>query len=150
VLRDCVERHLGKVPVVAIEERALSPRFTTGHPELAALYGQLNRFNPSSLSIPREAWGAAMRALNQTDTLLPTAALGGLRCPTLFVVGSEDPIVPVEVVRELSGLVPGGELFVIEGAAHSAYYEQPQAFNPRVLAFLREALGGEPARPPGH
>jgi len=38
-------------------------------------------------------------------------------------------------------IVPGSRFQVIPGAGHSTYFEQPEAFNETVLAFLREADG---------
>ena len=39
-------------------------------------------------------------------------------------------------MHELSALVPGSEVVVVEQAAHSAYFEKPAEFNRHVLGFL--------------
>ena len=67
---------------------------------------------------------------------MPLAALSQVRCPTLFVVGEADPIVPVSVMRETAERVPSSEVVVIERAGHSAYFENPTDFNRQTLDFL--------------
>ena len=78
-----------------------------------------------------------MLTLNQPCNLAATADVEKLRCPTLFLIGAEDPIVPSQVMRELSTRLPGSELLVLEEAAHSAYFEKAGEFNRHVLDFLR-------------
>ncbi len=131
-----VEGHLRRVPVASIEQRAFSAWFNAEHPQLAALYAHIGRFNPNAHSIGRDAWSAAMASLNTLASLLPTEALRGLACPTLFILGSEDPVVPLQAVEDLSKLVPGCERVVLQRSGHVAYYEQPERFNQAVLDFL--------------
>jgi 3-oxoadipate enol-lactonase len=121
---------------VNVEQRSLGRWFLENHPEKAQLYAQINHFNPSAHSIPSAEWGEALAALLQPDKLLPVHALSRLACPTLLLVGSEDPIVPVAVMRELAELVEGSELAVIDDAGHSAYFEKPQEVNRHLLDFI--------------
>jgi pimeloyl-ACP methyl ester carboxylesterase len=39
-------------------------------------------------------------------------------------------------MREVSELVRGSELVVVDAAGHSAYFEKPQEFNRHVLDFI--------------
>lgn len=121
---------------VNVEQRSLGSWFLENHPEKAQLYAQINHFNPSAHSIPSAEWGEALAALQQRDNVLPVRALSGLACPTLLLVGSEDPIVPVAVMREVAALVEGSELAVIDDAGHSAYFEKPQEVNRHLLDFI--------------
>ena len=89
-----------------------------------------------------EAWHRALGRLNEPQSLTRVADLGALLCPTLFVVGAEDPIVPVSAMHDLAAVVPGSEVVVIEHAAHSAYFEQPAEFNRHVLHFLQRRVAG--------
>lgn len=136
VLVDSIERRFKTVSAVSIEQRSLGAWFLETHPELAALYAQINHFNPSAHSIPAEQWRVAMLALNRPENLTPAAEVARLACPTLFLVGAEDPIVPPRVMRELSASLPGSEVVVVEQAAHSAYFEKPAEFNRQVLDFI--------------
>lgn len=65
-------------------------------------------------------------------------ALKSIVCPTLIVVGEADPIVPVAIMQEVQALMPDCKLGVIERAAHSAYFEQPEQFNRMVQVFLHQ------------
>ena len=136
LLVDSINRRFQAVAAVSIEQRSLGAGFAASHPAQALLYAQLNHFNPSFLRVPPEAWRARMLALNAAETLLPTAVVGTLRCPVLWAVGRDDPIVPFAVMQELTQVLPGSEVCVIDGAAHSAYFSHPQILNPAVLDFL--------------
>lgn len=136
VLLETIARRQITQRAVSIEQRSLGRWFLENHPEKAALYAQINHFNPSAHSIPAPQWGGALAALLQPDKLIPMSALRELRCPTLLLVGSEDPIVPVSVMREVAGLVRGSELAVIDDAGHSAYFEKPDEVNRLVLDFI--------------
>lgn len=120
----------------SVEQRSLGAWFLAHHPDKAALYAQINHFNPSAHSIPPEAWGRAIGSLMQPGALTPLDALARVACPTLLLVGSEDPLVPVAVMREVAERVPGSELVVVEQAGHSAYFEKADEFNRQVLGFL--------------
>lgn len=64
------------------------------------------------------------------------ADVGGIRTPTLIIVGREDPATPVSVSEFMHGTIEGSELAVIEDAAHLVNIEQPDAFNTALLGFL--------------
>jgi 3-oxoadipate enol-lactonase len=138
VLVDIVAKRLLSAKATSIEQRSLGRWFLEQHPDKAALYAQINHFNPGAHSIPAQQWGKAVASLLEPENLIPVAAMPELMCPTLFLVGSEDPIVPVSVMREISALVPGSEVAVVQQAGHSAYFEKPEEFNQRVLDFLRK------------
>lgn len=60
-----------------------------------------------------------------------------VRCPTLILLGSDDPVVPVDFVRRLRDAIPGAELHRVPGAAHGAALSHRSAFVERVSLFLR-------------
>lgn len=136
VLVGIVEKRLASARAVSIEQRSLGRWFLENHPDRAALYAQINHFNPSAHSIPSEEWGAALGSLLKPANLTPASALRQLECPALFLVGRADPIVPVSVMHEFSALVRGSKVTVIEHAGHSAYFEKPEEFNEQVLDFI--------------
>ena len=65
-----------------------------------------------------------------------TQRLKEISCPTLVIVGEQDPGTPVAMAREIHEATPGSELVVIPSAAHLSNIEQPQAFNAALLGFL--------------
>jgi 3-oxoadipate enol-lactonase len=136
VLLDTIAQRQVTQRAVTIEQRSLGRWFLEHHPDKAALYAQINHFNPSAYAIPAAEWGGALAALMQPERLIPMKALPQVGCPTLLLVGSEDPIVPVSVMREVQGLVPDSELVVVDEAGHSTYFEKPEEFNRHVLDFI--------------
>ncbi len=48
-------------------------------------------------------------------------------------------IVPAEAVRTAHAAMPGSSYVEISDAGHSAYFEQPDAFNEAVRDFLNTA-----------
>jgi 3-oxoadipate enol-lactonase len=136
VLLDTIAKRQVTQKAVSIEQRSLGRWFLEHHADKAALYAQINHFNPSAHSLPGAEWGGALTALLGPGRLIPMAALHSVSCPTLLLVGSEDPIVPVDVMREVQALVAGSELAVIDRAGHSAYFEMPDEVNRIVLDFI--------------
>jgi 3-oxoadipate enol-lactonase len=70
-----------------------------------------------------------------------TRRLGEVRCPTLVVVGEEDPGTPVEMAREIHAALPSGELAILRSASHLSNVEQPEEFNRVLLGFLDKVTG---------
>jgi 3-oxoadipate enol-lactonase len=60
-----------------------------------------------------------------------------IRVPTLVLCGSEDKITPPALSRELTHIIPGARLELIEGAGHIGNLERPEEFNTLVNAFVR-------------
>lgn len=80
------------------------------------------------LGCPPEGYARCCEALRDTDL---TADLTRVVAPTLVIAGAEDPSVTLDEART----VPG-KLVVLDGAAHLASAEQPEAFNEALLAHL--------------
>ena len=64
--------------------------------------------------------------------------LGEIPCPVLVAVGEDDAISPPDEARAIAESLPAGRLAVIPRAGHLAPYENPDAFNPALLDFLRD------------
>ena len=61
--------------------------------------------------------------------------------PTLFVHGKADRLVPLRDVRRAAGLMPAGNLTIMD-AGHWPMREQPAAFNAIVETFLNDDCSG--------
>jgi pimeloyl-ACP methyl ester carboxylesterase len=72
-----------------------------------------------------------MRSRPDSTPLLP-----GIDCPTLVIVGEEDPIAGVETARAIHEKIPTAELAVIRGAGHLPGLEHPREFNALLGRFL--------------
>lgn len=106
----------------------LTERFCAEWPDLAVLYNQLSSFGDKP---PVLAMLESMVAATATDAQLST-----VRHPVLFLAAEHDEFCPPAVLAASAGRFPAARLEVIPGAAHSAYYEYPDAWNARVLRFL--------------
>lgn len=61
--------------------------------------------------------------------------------PTLVIAGDEDVYAPPVVMQALTNAIPGARFEVIQGAGHSAYWEQPAAWNALILDFAASLAG---------
>jgi 3-oxoadipate enol-lactonase len=111
-------------------DRALGEQTRRERPDLAFLYYSIARLNP-----PRPRDFLAPRPGYRGSTAGMYAESG---IPMLFLVGEDDRIVPPAAMEAAHRLVPGASFAKIQGAGHSAYFEQPQRFNEIVGAFLRQ------------
>ena len=69
------------------------------------------------------------------------AALETITAPTLLMTGDADLWIPPTMLPQFAARISGSEMAVIDGAGHSVYWEQPDAFNARVLAFIGKNRG---------
>ncbi len=76
------------------------------------------------------------------------ADLGGddavIACPTLVVVGDQDPATPPAAARELADAIRGARLEIIAGAAHIPTVEQPAALNRLLSDFFGAHAAADP------
>ena len=68
-----------------------------------------------------------------------TARLKEIRCPSVVIVGKDDPGTPVAMAEEIHRGMPGSKLVIIPDAAHLSNLEQPEAFNQALAGFLADA-----------
>ena len=66
------------------------------------------------------------------------AKLETLKVPTLLMTGDADLYTPPSVLRMFTARMPHAETAVIVETGHSSYWENSQAFNAVVLAFIRK------------
>lgn len=114
--------------------RFFSPAFHGQQPQVVAQYDAMLR------SIDPAGYTACCAALRDADLRGQVAAISA---PTLVIGGSLDQSTPPEQARELANLIRTSELAILDGAAHLANVEQPDAFNSLLAHFL--AKGGPDA-----
>lgn len=91
----------------------------------AFLYQQLG----SSAPPPAEARQSLF------DVTFADDRLAALACPVLVVGSTDDRIFPLPMIEAAAARIPGARTVVIDGAGHSTYFEQPEAWNDAVEAF---------------
>lgn len=87
-------------------------------------------------STPAPGYIGCSHAIPKIDL---TARLKEIRCPSLVIVGKDDPGTPVAMAEEIHQALPGSQLLVIPSAAHLSNLEQPDAFNRALADFINKA-----------
>ena len=88
----------------------------------------------------------AVRAMQATQPNYSASQLAALRGPAVMIAdGAEDEFVTAEHQAYLARVIPGAQLRLLPGGGHFAPWQQPDAFNRDVIAFLG---GPEPASRP--
>lgn len=64
--------------------------------------------------------------------------LPAVSCPALVVRGSKDPVVPQDWARQVTQMLPDGELRVIPGAGHALVYSHPLELARITEGFLTQ------------
>jgi 3-oxoadipate enol-lactonase len=59
-----------------------------------------------------------------------------ISCPTLLVVGDQDPVTPLSLQRQIAGAIANSRVRIIPNTAHLTMLETPEAFNVVLLEFL--------------
>lgn len=83
---------------------------------------------------PFEGFAACASALKSYDYAVVLPQIG---VPTLLIAGEEDGQMP-STMQAMAATIPGAALEVIESAGHVPCFEQPDAFNALLLAFLKQ------------
>ena len=118
----------GMEPVVPFNQpRWFSEQFLKSNPERVAAVGRILLQNDTS------SYAAACRALGRFDA---RAELHKIQCPTLIIVGAEDPATPVAMSEHLKQNIPNSELHVLEGLKHMSPVEAPEQVGRRIQDFL--------------
>jgi 3-oxoadipate enol-lactonase len=84
---------------------------------------------------PQAGYLTACGAIRDADLTMSAKAIRAL---TLCIVGDQDGSTPVELVRELSGLIPASRFEIIAGAGHIPCVEQPDILRGLIEAHLKE------------
>ena len=116
--------------VASTLERWFTPPYRAAHPDVMAWIGDMIRGTPVAGFI---GCGRAIQGLNLTAEL-PKIAVRMLVLP-----GEKDPGTPPALSEVIRDAIPGSAYAVIPDAAHLANIEQADAFNDRILQFLRRA-----------
>ena len=85
------------------------------------------------LETPAEEYAAGLEAIGSFDF---RDRLGEIAAPTLVIAGAEDSATTPADAAFIAERIPGARLLVVEGAAHLANVERPDAFTAALLAHL--------------
>ena len=125
--RERIRRHgLGRL--------AYHPNLRERDPAMAFLYDEIMALNP-----PLDP-----NLLGDMAKLAPDPeVVANLVTPLLWIVGSDDPLMPPSVIRAAHEHVPGSFYFEAAETGHSVYFERPVEFNMQLNSFLVGAGWGK-------
>jgi len=118
--------------------RELGPAYRASDAEGVVKWQALERAGRAHTPPPRPP------APPQTKNRITYALLGAIRARTLMITGDADLYMPPPVLRLLASKMPNARTLVIPECGHSAYWEQPEAFNRAVIDFVKARSGTEP------
>lgn len=106
-------------------------------PSAARLHATRPGFSERAGAKPRACDGAMYAAMALELTTRPSRLdeLAGVAVPTRVVVGAEDRDF-LEASRQMAETIPGADLVVIDDAAHSPQFENPEGWWQAVAPFL--------------
>jgi 3-oxoadipate enol-lactonase len=108
--------------------KLLTPETVSKHPEI------VKRVRDMMLKTKPD--GAASALLGMAEREDQTPLLSRITCPTLILVGREDPITPVQDSEKMHREIAGSRLVVIENASHVSNLERTEQFNDELVRFL--------------
>jgi 4,5:9,10-diseco-3-hydroxy-5,9,17-trioxoandrosta-1(10),2-diene-4-oate hydrolase len=92
-----------------------------------------------SMRHEREMVRAIVRGRSYRPGLIfEEAELATIGQPTLHVYGTADPVGSAELWARLAGVLPRGELHLVEGAGHMPWFDDPKGVAAAVTRFLAE------------
>ncbi|MGH6946173.1 MAG: 3-oxoadipate enol-lactonase [Kiloniellales bacterium] len=97
--------------------------------------GELAVWRNLLIRTPVEGYLGTAAAIRDADM---TEAARAIRVPTLCIGGSQDGATPPALMREMTALIPGARLELIEGAGHLPCIESPDAVVAEMTGFFKE------------
>ncbi len=117
-----------------------APILKTVGPRLLADYAALS---PTPNGFP--ALHAAAEAMLRAEPNYSASELGTIAGPAIMIAaGANDEFIKSDHPAYLARTIPCATLQIFPGAGHFTPWEQPQAFNDSLVAFLSKALGHSP------
>ncbi len=80
-----------------------------------------------------ELWGFA---INESFLNLDPSDINSLEVPVLLLIGDSSPTFLTEISKELHRLLPNSEMVGIENSSHGLFFENPEAVDKAMMAFL--------------
>ena len=110
-------------------ERWFTPEFRQRRPDV------IDRASKSVLAADPAVQAAMWDMIAALDT---QERLASLTCPTLVLVGSEDPSTPPAAARLIGERIAGARVEIIPGASHMATLEVPEVVNSFLETFVAQ------------
>jgi pimeloyl-ACP methyl ester carboxylesterase len=113
-----------------------APEFNAIPAEIRELGPSYRAANPAGTKRWKELAKVGHNTPQATRNRITYAALKTIQTPTLLLTGDADLYTPPPVLRLFAARFPNCQSVVIPECGHSAFWEQPEAFNRAVLDFI--------------
>lgn len=113
-----------------------APQFNAIPAEIRELGPSYRAGNPRGMQRWKELAREGHPTPQASKNRITYAALEKIATPTLLLTGDADLYAPPPVLRLFAARFPNCESAVIPECGHSAFWEQPAAFNKTVLEFI--------------
>jgi pimeloyl-ACP methyl ester carboxylesterase len=126
---------------ITFRQRAAIPGFERQPPEVREMSPSYRGLNPEGVARWKEIEKRAMQAgavVPPLRTPNTNAKVASITTPILVIAGDVDLTTPSGAVRLWAKHLKAYDWVLIPEAGHSVAWEQPEAFNQAVLAFLRK------------
>jgi len=127
---------------VALDQRVRPPEFRALPAELREVSPSYRAANPEGtrrwLELEKVSRPAGAPPAQPLKNAITFARLETIRTPTLLMTGDADMIAPPPVLKMFAMRIKHAETVIVPEAGHSTYWEQPEAFNRAVLAFIKK------------
>lgn len=133
---------VGDADYMRSTEAMRAPEFEDLPPQFRELGPSYRAVNPRGVADWLELLAASRPHVIKQGFASPLTldAFSGLAMPVLLIAADADLYAPPPVMKRLADRLAHAELALVAGAGHSAYWEQPDAWNAIVLDFLSRHL----------
>jgi len=108
---------------------ALSAATREGNAPLAGLFREMLMSNDPA------TYASHCQALIEGSS---NAEQGGIKCPTLILVGDQDVVTPLMNAQAIAKAVSNARIRIVPATAHLTMAERPELFNALVLEFMAD------------
>ena len=109
------------------QHSVVSDHFSASHPDFVVLYNLISSFGVKPT--------AAAMIQHMADATFTDAELQQIAVPVSFLAAESDEFCPPEVMQLAQKRFSDATMHTLPGTSHSAYYEDPMAWNNLVLAI---------------
>jgi valacyclovir hydrolase len=82
------------------------------------------------------SWGHALRAIVDSGGDISLSRASEIRCPSLLLTGTDDPVCPPSLVQTMADAIPRGTLREVPGAGHDVHRSHAQWLTSAIASWL--------------
>jgi 2-hydroxy-6-oxonona-2,4-dienedioate hydrolase len=88
------------------------------------------------MQLPNAKLAFMSTVLGLKNSEIITPKLHMIKCPTLLIWGSKDPVIPIQHAEYFVSYIVDCIFHIMDGCGHTPYVQEPETFSSTVLKFL--------------